>query len=148
MSESSLAAPLCRTDGASCKGDMDTGADYTPDPRLVATRVTTGGWVLSVSPARMEDGRELGWYPPQPVALGLLEAKRYRDRGVKEREAIMSELEPREDGRWGWPPAKAPQVIDFVSDLQVAVLPPRSPRRQGHLADRPVDRAGEHHPSQ
>jgi hypothetical protein len=101
---------------------MDTEAEHTPDPRLVATRVTTGGWVLSVSPARMKDGRELGWYPPQPVALGLLEAKRYRDRGVKEREAIMSELEPREDGRWGWPPAKAPQVIDFVSDLQVAVL--------------------------
>jgi hypothetical protein len=101
---------------------MDPEADYTPDPRLVATRVTTGGWVLSLSPARMEDGRELGWYPPQPVALGLIEAKRYRDRGVKEREAIMSELKPRDDGRWGWQPAKAPQVIDCVSDLQVAVL--------------------------
>jgi hypothetical protein len=101
---------------------MDTEADYTPDPRLVATRITTGGWVLNVSPARMEDGRELGWYPPQPVALGLLEAEalpRSRSQGAR---SIMSDLEPREDGRWGWPPAKAPQMIDFVSDLQVAVL--------------------------
>ena len=55
---------------------MDAETDDTPDPRLVATRVTTG-WVLSVSPARMKDGRELGRYPPQPVALGLIEVKRY-----------------------------------------------------------------------
>ena len=51
-------------------------SDYTPDPRLVATRVTTGGWVLNVSPATMRDGRQLRWYPPQPVAFALIEAKR------------------------------------------------------------------------
>jgi hypothetical protein len=48
--------------------------------------------MLSLSPTRMEDGRELGRYPPQPVALGLIEAKRYRDRGVNERELLMAEL--------------------------------------------------------
>src|SRR5947208_16646067 len=56
----------------------DTGEpDFTPDPRLVATRVTSGGWLLHISPATMRDGRQLRWYPPQPVAFALIEAKRY-----------------------------------------------------------------------
>jgi hypothetical protein len=70
----------------------------------------------------MDDGRELGWYPPQPVALGLIEARRYRDRGVQEREVLIPELSLRQDGRWGWPPKEATPVIDCVSDLHVSVL--------------------------
>jgi hypothetical protein len=97
------------------------------DPRLVAARVIGGAeslpdatWAVVVSPLLMKDGRELRWYPPQPVAFSLVEATRYRDRGVKERVAVMSQLTRREDG--GWAPGNPRRTIDCLSDLQVAVL--------------------------
>ena len=61
------------------------------DPRLVALpasemdgeELPTGTWVQVLSPVLMDDGRELLWYPPQPVAFNLVEAKQARDRGAK-----------------------------------------------------------------
>jgi hypothetical protein len=46
----------------------------------------------------MDDGRELLWYPPQPVAFNLVEAKRARDRGAKSRRNIMAKLKKRPSG--------------------------------------------------
>jgi hypothetical protein len=98
---------------------MTTGEPFTVDPRLVTTRVTSGGWLLHISPATMRDGRQLRWYPPQPVAFALIEAKRYRDRGVTERAAITGGLVHRDDD------ARAPEhvgrALDCVSDLRVAM---------------------------
>jgi hypothetical protein len=68
----------------------------------------------------MTDGRELRWYAPQPVAFALLEAKRYRDRGVKAREAIVGALMVRQDGAWA--PKDPSQAIDCISDLHIAVM--------------------------
>jgi hypothetical protein len=101
---------------------MTAEDDFRPDPRLVATRVTSGdgGWILNLSLAAMSDGRELRWYPPQSVAFALIEAKRFRDRGVTSREAIMGALVARPDGAWA--PADPSQTLDCVSDLHVAVL--------------------------
>jgi hypothetical protein len=67
----------------------------------------------------MRDGRQLRWYPPQPVAFALIEAKRYRDRGVRERRAIIGGLVRRDDGAWA--PEDAGRALDCVSDLHVAV---------------------------
>jgi hypothetical protein len=78
---------------------MTTGEpDFTPYPRLVAARVASGGWLLHISGGDHGDGRQLRWYPPQPVPFALIEAERYRDRGVKERAAITSGLVHRDDG--------------------------------------------------
>ncbi len=73
-------------------------------------------WAVSVSPARMHDGRLLMWYPPQPVAFNLIESKRYRDRGVKRRRAIMAKLRTRPDGE-SYGPENPSSAIDCVSDL-------------------------------
>lgn len=99
---------------------MSAGGHYTPDPRLTATRTTAGDWILNVSPVAMEDGRELRWWPPQPVAFALLEAKRHQELGVPSRLAIMETLVERPDGAWG--PADPEQVLDCVTNLQTAVL--------------------------
>ncbi len=81
------------------------------DARLVATRALAENdvpypaetWILAVSPVRMEDGRVLMWHPPQAVAFALVDAKTYRDRGRKQRLALMSHLKLRRDGRPGLP---------------------------------------------
>ncbi len=99
------------------------------DPRLVAARALAQDgvpfseerWVLGVSPARMADGRLLMWYPPQPVAFNLIESKRYRDRGVKRRRAIMAKLHKRPNGD-SYGPGNARAAIDCLSDLHTAVL--------------------------
>ncbi|MFZ0972695.1 MAG: hypothetical protein WAN22_10760 [Solirubrobacteraceae bacterium] len=99
---------------------MSTEGEYRPDPRLVATRTREGDWLLNVSPVAMSDGRELRWYPPQPVAFALMEAKRYQDRGVEERQAIMSALARRADAAWA--PGDPTQTLNCISDLHIAVL--------------------------
>lgn len=60
------------------------------------------------------------WYPPQPVAFNLVEANRFRGRGVKRRRAIMAQLRRRDDGGLG--PQNSRAVIDSLSDLSAAVL--------------------------
>jgi hypothetical protein len=77
--------------------------------------------VVGVSPERMEDGRLLMWYSPQPVAFSLIEPKRYRDRGVRKRRAIMAKLRTRPDGESYGPENPSP-AIDCVSELSAAVL--------------------------
>jgi len=98
------------------------------DPRLVAAKVAQdarGGipaehWVVVVSPLELDDGRLLKWHPPQPVAFNLLEAKRYRDRGVKARRGILGNLVRRADG--ALQPSNTHATIDCLSDLAAAVL--------------------------
>src|SRR4051794_6273878 len=93
------------------------------DPRLIASRVlgkdgvpvTEETWVLGVSPVRMPDDRLLMWHPPQPVAFNLIEAKRARDRGARQRRAIMAKLRARPDG---YGPENARAAVDCVRDLQ------------------------------
>jgi hypothetical protein len=92
-----------------------------PDPRLAATKITgSDSWAVIGSPVAMDDGRDLFWYVPQPVAFALLEAKRHQDRGVDARQEIMGALVPRHDGRCA--PADPARTIDCISDLQVAVF--------------------------
>lgn len=99
------------------------------DPRLVAVpatemdgeRLPPGTWVQVLSPVRMDDDRELLWYPPQPVAFNLVEAERARDRGVKARRNIMSKLKKRPNGD-GLQPVNSTTVLNCVRDLQSAVL--------------------------
>jgi hypothetical protein len=100
------------------------------DPRLWAVRAHAQDgvpfkeetWVYAVSPGRMKDGSVLMWHPPMPVAFNLVEAARYRDRGVKERKKIMGSLRARAaPGAWQ-PSANTRTVIDCVFDLQSAVL--------------------------
>ncbi|HET7445330.1 MAG TPA: hypothetical protein VFJ57_11775 [Solirubrobacterales bacterium] len=69
----------------------------------------------------MDDDRELLWYPPQPVAFNLVEAKRARDSGVKSRRKIMAKLKKRPSGG-GVQPINSTTVLDCVRDLQSAVL--------------------------
>jgi hypothetical protein len=98
------------------------------DARLVATRALAENgvpypaetWILAVSPVRMDDGRVLMWHPPQAVAFALVDAKTYRDRGRKQRRALMAQITVRRDENPGFPNPSA--VIDCVRDLQSAVL--------------------------
>lgn len=55
----------------------------------------SGSWMVIVSPVRMDDGRELQWHPPQPVAFSLVEAKALCDRAVPSRRRIMANLHRR-----------------------------------------------------
>ena len=72
------------------------------DPRLVAVEAKGEKgeklWVLVNSPVDLDDGSRLIWHPPQPVAFNLVEAKRFRDRGVKARTNIMAKLKKRPSG--------------------------------------------------
>jgi hypothetical protein len=100
----------------------------------VATQITAdaeggiqaGDWILAVSPVRMDDGRLLMWHPPQPVAFNLVEARKFRDRGVRARRSIMSKLKLRPPGASHHEEQYGPQnshtAVDCVSDLQAAVL--------------------------
>lgn len=97
--------------------------------RLVATRarsiggipVTEETWVLAVSPLHLDDDKTLMWHPPQPVAFNLLEAKRYRDRGVKARRSIMGNLVARTEGDH-LSPQNSRAALDCISDLTIGVL--------------------------
>lgn len=99
------------------------------DPRLVAVparemdgeELPPGTWVQVLSPVLMDDGRELLWYPPQPVAFNLVEAKRARDRGAKSRRNIMAKLKKRPSGD-GVQPINSTTVLNCIRDLQSAVL--------------------------
>lgn len=98
------------------------------DARLVATQVAVdaaegfrkGDWVVVVSPVNLEDGERLMWHPPQPVAFNLLQAKRNRDRGVRQRRRIMGNLTRRADGTLE--PLNSHTAIDCLADLVAAVL--------------------------
>lgn len=97
--------------------------------RLVATRaraidgvpVTEETWILAVSPLRLDDDKTLMWHPPQPVAFNLLEARRYRDRGVKARRSIMGNLIARSEGDQ-LSPQNSRAAVDCISDLSIGVL--------------------------
>jgi hypothetical protein len=78
-------------------------------------------WIQVLSPVKMEDERELAWYPPHPVAFSLVEAKSFRDRGVRSRLKIMGNLKKR-DGTDAYRPANSTSAIDCIRDLQTAVL--------------------------
>ncbi len=99
------------------------------DPRLVAVPVSEmdgekldpGTWAQVLSPVLMDDGRELLWYPPQPVAFNLVEAKYARDRGAKSRRNIMAKLKKRPRGD-AVQPINSTAVLNCVRDLQSAVL--------------------------
>jgi hypothetical protein len=78
-------------------------------------------WAQVLSPVLMDDERELVWYPPQPVAFNLVEAKRARDRGVKIRRNIISKLKKRSSGS-GLQPINSTTALNCVRDLQSAVL--------------------------
>lgn len=56
-----------------------------------------------------------------PVAFNLVQAKRYRDRGVRERQSIMSRLAKRRDGE-AYGPKNSRRAVDCIFDLQTAVL--------------------------
>ena len=79
-----------------------------------------GDWLVVVSPLNLADGRKLMWWPPQPVAFNLLEAKRHRDRGVSQRPRIMGNLVARGDG--SLQPSNAHAALDCLSELAAAVL--------------------------
>src|SRR5664279_77672 len=76
------------------------------DPRVAATSATAvgeeplapGTWVVLVEPVNMDDGRELQWHPPQPVAFSLVEAKKLCDRAVPARSHILGNLVGRDNG--------------------------------------------------
>lgn len=99
------------------------------DPRLVALpasemdgqELPQDTWVQVLSPVLMDDGRELLWYPPQPVAFNLVEAKQARDRGAKSRRNIMAKLKKRPSGD-GVQPINSTTVLNCIRDLQSAVL--------------------------
>lgn len=78
-------------------------------------------WIQVLSPVLMDDGRELLWYPPQPVAFNLIEAKRARDRGAKSRRNIMAKLKKR-PSRDGVQPLNSTTALNCIRDLQSAVL--------------------------
>jgi len=99
------------------------------DPRLVATQVAqdnaelgikASDWIVAVSPVRLPDGRILAYHPPQPVTFNLVEAKRHRDRGARQRRSIMGNLEVDRNGQYR--PLNSHSVIDCLSDLVGAVL--------------------------
>jgi hypothetical protein len=74
-----------------------------------------------MSPVRLPDGRVLAYHPPQPVAFNLIEAKRHRDRGARQRRAILGNLRgPDDNGHYRAENSHA--VIDCLSDLVGAVL--------------------------
>jgi hypothetical protein len=101
------------------------------DPRLVATQVTgkvegpldikPGDWMIAMSPVQLPDGRVLAYHPPQPVAFNLVEAKRHRDRGARQRRAILGNLKA-PDANGHSRPQDSAAVIDCLSDLVGAVL--------------------------
>lgn len=68
----------------------------------------------------LRDGRRLAWHPPQPVVFNLIEAKRHRDPGVRQRRAIFGNLIARSDGSHG--PANSHAALDCLSDLVAGVL--------------------------
>lgn len=82
--------------------------------------VQEGDWVVVASPVNLTDGRRLMWWPPQPVAFNLLEARRHRDRGVRQRKQIMGNLQARPGG--AVQPANAHAALDCLSELAAAVL--------------------------
>jgi hypothetical protein len=100
------------------------------DPRLVAAQVEEDGegdirkgdWIVAVSPVEMDGGRRLMWHPPQPVVFNLIEAKRHRDRGVRQRRAIMGNLIRRRGNSGDLMPANAHAALDCLAELTAAVL--------------------------
>lgn len=82
--------------------------------------IKKGDWIVVVSPVNLDDGRQLRWWPPQPIAFNLLEAKRHRDRGVRQRRRIMGNLIARPGG--GLQPSNAHAALDCLSELAAAVL--------------------------
>lgn len=98
------------------------------DPRLRAVMVGAidgqplppGHWAVAVEPVLMDDGRELQWLPPVPVAFSLVEAKRLSDRGVPRRKSVVGNLRRRDNGTYG--PTNPQRALDVVADLWSAVL--------------------------
>lgn len=127
-----IAAVASRRKGAAKKRSARAAKERPErkqDPRLWATRALAQDgvpfaeetWIVAVSPARLPDGDVLHWHPPMPVAFNLVQAERFRERGVKSRERIMGNLKRRQDGARG-PSTSSNTVIDCIFDLQTAVL--------------------------
>jgi hypothetical protein len=92
----------------------------TEDPVGGDIDVKAGDWLVAVSPVALPNGEVFYYYPPQPVAFNLIEAKRHRDRGSKQRRTIMGNLTADPHGRLM--PTKSDAVMDCLSDLVGAVL--------------------------
>jgi hypothetical protein len=95
---------------------------------MVAERVAVEGhppkpqlWAMAMSPVLLADGRVLAYHPPQPVTFNLLEAKRHRDRGARQRGAIFGNLKAPDDNGHSRP-HNLSAVLDCLSELVGAVL--------------------------
>jgi hypothetical protein len=100
---------------------MANDDEYQLDPRLVAARSTDGEhWLVVLSRVGQAEGPEIQWYPPQPVAFALLEAKRLCDRAVPLRHEIVGDLRQRINDTVG--PRDPAEAVDVVSDLWSAVI--------------------------
>lgn len=83
-------------------------------------KVKAGDWIVAMSPVALPDGPVLAYHPPQPVTFNLIEDKRHRDRGARQRRSIMGNLEVDRNGQYR--PLNSHAVIDCLSDLVGAVL--------------------------
>lgn len=111
--------------GPSRRAPASARPERQQDPRLAASPATAigdellspGTWVVLVE---MDDGRELQWHPPQPVAFSLVEAKKLCDRAVPARRQIVGNLVRRDNGTYM--PTNSHRTLDVLSDLWSAVL--------------------------
>src|SRR3954463_7789484 len=92
----------------------------TPASAMDGKPLPPGTWVVLVEPVEMDDGRELQWHPPQPVAFSLVEAKRLCDRAVPARRQIVGTLRRRDNDPFE--PVNSHRTLDILSDLWSAVL--------------------------
>ena len=76
--------------------------------------------MVLVEPVEMDDGRELQWHLPQPVAFSLVEAKKLCDRAAPARRQIVGNLVRRDNGTYM--PTNSHRTLDVLSDLWSAVL--------------------------
>src|SRR3954463_9853897 len=92
----------------------------TPASAMDGKPLPPGTWVVVVEAVDMDDGRELQWHPPQPVAFSLVEAQRLCARAVPTRRRIVGNLRRRDNDTYM--PVNSHRALDVVSDLWSAVL--------------------------
>lgn len=105
-----------------------------PDPRTITSRIAssndpklaTADLLTVVSMVELDDGRTIGWYPPQAVAFSLVEAKQLCERAVPRRERIIQNLKPSIDTvnnqLTGYRPQSTDEMFSVFTDLWSAVL--------------------------
>jgi hypothetical protein len=79
------------------------------------------------------------WRPPQPIAFNLLEAKRHRDRGAKQRRAIMAKLSTRPDGDSYGPENSRAAIARYRWQLTDHLLPYFARHRLSQITVAEVD---------